>query len=130
MARKSSESLTKEHNNREEKARGSTSDSQALRTKFMDETIEIEAMDFGLGIGKILTPKSLFQYLQQQSEIRHKSNEWLQSIHDNTNKISQMNNSGNHPIFQQFIDCEDLEDDHDCENLENVEKQHDKPVEN
>lgn len=41
-----------------------------------------EALDFGLGIGEILTPKSSIHELQRQSDVRHTFNEWLQSIHD------------------------------------------------
>ena len=49
-----------------EKAKGPVSDSQALRTKSMDEIMGIEAIDFGLGVGDVLTPKASIQELQQR----------------------------------------------------------------
>lgn len=64
--------------NKKKKAKGPRSDSQALRTRSIDEIFGVEALDFGLGIGKILTPKSSIQQLQHQSEIRNTFNEWLQ----------------------------------------------------
>ena len=83
-----------------EKSKGPSSDSQALRTKSMEEIMGIEASDFGLGVGDVLTPKTSVDTLKQQSEIRHTFNEWLQSIHDNSNRRNHLQNSGNHLIFQ------------------------------
>lgn len=37
----------------------------------------IEALDFRMGVGEILTPKTSINTLKQQSEIRHTFNEWL-----------------------------------------------------
>lgn len=37
------------------KAKGRMSESQALRTRSMDEILGVEALDFRLGIGEILT---------------------------------------------------------------------------
>lgn len=51
------------------------SESQALRTRSMDAILGVEALDFGLGIGEILTPKSFIQHLKQQSEVRHTFND-------------------------------------------------------
>lgn len=56
---------------------GSMSDSQALRTRSMDEILAVEALDFGLGIGDVLTPNSSILDLRQQSEVRHTFNELL-----------------------------------------------------
>lgn len=41
---------------KKEKAKGPESDSQALRTRSMDEILGLEVLDFRLGIGEILAP--------------------------------------------------------------------------
>ena len=41
-----------------EKEKGPLSDSQALRTRSIDEILGIEAIDFGLDVGDVLTPKN------------------------------------------------------------------------
>ncbi|KMT19749.1 hypothetical protein BVRB_1g008040 [Beta vulgaris subsp. vulgaris] len=63
------------------KPTGPTSDSQALKTRSIDEVMGIEALDFGLG--DVLTPKSSIRSLQQQLEVRlrHTFNAWLDSLH-------------------------------------------------
>lgn len=89
---------------KKEKTRGPTSDSEALRTRSMDEIMGIEAIDFGLG--DLLTPKPSLNHLRQQSDIRHAFNEWLQSIHDSVGKCNQSGaptQFGNPlPILQQY----------------------------
>lgn len=125
MARKTNEKNQSSNQNKGNmKVKGPSSDSQALRTKSMDEIMGIEALDFGLGIGEILTPKASLQHLQNQSEIRHTFNEWLLSIHDQSGKSVHheagggSRRSGNLPILQPYPDV----DNNSCDDVnENVE---------
>ena len=110
MARKTNEkNQSSTQNKGKMKAKGPSSDSQALRTKSMDEIMGIEALDFGLGIGEILTPKASLQHLKNQSEVRHTFKEWLQSIHDRSGKSVHSEaeggsrRSGNLPILMLMI---------------------------
>lgn len=64
-----------------EKAKGPSLDSKALKTQLIDDVMGVEAIDFGLGIGEVLTSTSSLKNLQQQSEIQHNFSEWLDSIH-------------------------------------------------
>ena len=87
------------------------SESQVLKTRSMDELIGIEALQFGDGIGEVFTPKTSIQQLQQQSDIRHTFNEWLDSIHRHSNhqKSSSQEVISKHPIFHEIESI----DDHD-----------------
>lgn len=51
------------------KNKGPYLDSQALRTRSMDKIQGIEALDFGLRVGEVLSPTSSLQQLQQQSRL-------------------------------------------------------------
>ena len=65
MARKNGEKTQNQNPGKSmAKPCGPSSDSQALKTRSMDEILGIEALDFGLG--SVLTPKSSIQNLQQQ----------------------------------------------------------------
>ena len=102
------------------KPKVSVLESQALRTCSMDELLGVEALDFGLGIGEILTPKTYVQHLKQQSEVRHTFNEWRQCIHRSgdvmvANKgesrtpipvLHPANNSASHSIEHIVVDSE------------------------
>ena len=91
MARKSSgKSQSSHHGKDNEKLRGPNSDSLALKTRSMDEVLGIEAIDFGLGIKDVMTPKLSIQQLQQYNELTHTFNEWLQSLHKEPRGITQM----------------------------------------
>ena len=95
MTSKSNEKIqSSNQSNGKVKARGPSLDSQALRTKSMDEIMGIETLDLGLVIGEILTPKASIQHLQNQLEIRHTFNECLQSIHDTSGKSIQPETGG------------------------------------
>lgn len=90
-----------------EKAKGPMSDSQALRTRSMDEILGIEEIDFGLGIGEVHTPKSSIQLMKQRSEVRYNFNEWLQSIHSNMETRVRREGMSPIPILQEFDDESD-----------------------
>lgn len=60
--------------------RGPNSESQALKTRSMDEIMGLEPLNLNFH-EEILTPKSSLQDLKQQSELRHTFNDWLESIH-------------------------------------------------
>ena len=70
--KKHGKSQGSEHGKQKEKARGPSSESQALHIRSLDEIMGIEALNFGVGIGEVLTPRS---------EIFDTFNEWLQYIH-------------------------------------------------
>lgn len=74
----------------------------------------VDAIDFGLGIGDVLTSKTSLQSLQQQSEIRHTFNEWLQSLHSKPLGRNVDIESGTIivPILQQF---DSVTDDNEIE---------------
>lgn len=57
MARKSDEKTQASSNGDKQKARGPSSESQALRTSSLDEIMGVEALDFGFGVVEILTSK-------------------------------------------------------------------------
>lgn len=76
------------HGNVTTKPRGPSSDSQALRTRPIEELLGVEALDFGME-NEILTPKSSVQHLQLRSEVRHSFNEWMQQIHHSSELVRQ-----------------------------------------
>ncbi|XP_021861971.2 uncharacterized protein [Spinacia oleracea] len=81
MARKTSaKSQVNKHGNGTGKPRGPSSDSQALKTRSLDEVLGVEAINFGLE-NEVLTPKSSLKQLQVQSEVRHSFNEFMEVIH-------------------------------------------------
>ena len=94
------------HGNAKQKPRGPSSDSQALRTRSIEEVLGVEALDLTIE-NEILTPKSGLKHLQARSELRHSFNEWMQSVHRSANKV---NNTPSNvdigtisiPILQQF----------------------------
>lgn len=74
----------------------------------------IETLHFGLGDN--LTPKTSLQQLQQQSDIRHTFNDWLQSIHYSGRNVQSrfMVKPTQVPILHQFENVvvdDDLEDE-------------------
>ena len=71
MARKSGgKSQVSKHGNAKQKPRGPLSDSQALKTRSIEEVLGVEAQDLTIE-NEILTPKYGLQHLQARSEIRH-----------------------------------------------------------
>lgn len=64
----------------------------------MEEILGIEALDFGLDIGEVLTPKSLVQQLQQQSKVRSTFNDWLQFIHKSVESRKNTSVRGMSPV--------------------------------
>ena len=105
MARKSGGKLQSSNNEKKkEKLCGSNSDSVALTTHLLEVVLGIEAIDFGLGIGDVITPKSSILQLRQQSEVRHTFNEWLQLLHKNPQGSNPDINGGmlHTPILQQL----------------------------
>ena len=67
MARKSgSKNQGNKHGNGKSKPRGPSSDSQALRTRSLEEVLGVEAIDFGIE-NEVLTPKSSLHQLQIRS---------------------------------------------------------------
>ncbi|XP_021857550.2 uncharacterized protein [Spinacia oleracea] len=109
MARKSgSKSQSSKHGNGKGKPRGPSSDSQALKTRSIEEVLGVEALDFGVE-NEIFTPKSGLQHLQTRSEMRHSFNEFMEVIHGSANQMIQGNARSNMavgtisiPILQQF----------------------------
>ncbi|XP_056698461.1 uncharacterized protein [Spinacia oleracea] len=64
MARKTgAKNQGSKHGNGTSKQRGPSSDSQALRTRSMDELLTVEALDFGIE-NEVFTPKSGLHHLQ------------------------------------------------------------------
>lgn len=120
----------KSHNdssgNKKGKLQGPTSDCQALKTKSMDEILGVEALNFGLAIGDVLTPKSSFQQLQQRSNVRTTFNYWLQSIHRSGEKQKDQLIDGMSPIpifpenMVEFDDENELNDNIGQRNVNNT----------
>ena len=100
--------------NQKEKEKGPLLYSQALRTRSMDEILRVDAIDFGLGIGEVHTPKSSFQQLKQRSEVRYNFNEWLQPIHQSvdshTKSVPRSEGMSHVSIFQELNDEIDMDD--------------------
>lgn len=83
-----------------EKLKGPTSDSHAFKTRFIDVVMGVEAIDFGFGIGEVMMPTSSLKNLQQQSEIRHTFNGWLDSIHKTRSNEGNEVRISPKPIFE------------------------------
>ena len=134
MARNASGNKQGSKNGRDkERTRGPTSNSQALRTRSMEDILCIEALDFGLGIGQSMTPQSSLNEIRVQSEIKHTFNEWLQSVHRSANHVRTQYVRGNAsergtisaPIFQQVDDVVNVDKERDSDQLipDEIEKE-------
>ncbi|XP_056697530.1 uncharacterized protein [Spinacia oleracea] len=95
MARKSgSKNQGNNHGNGKSKPRGPSSDSQALKTRSLEEVLGVEAIDFGIE-NEVLTPKSSLHQLQIRSELRHSFNDYLQAIHNSNGIASRIQSRNN-----------------------------------
>ena len=112
MARKTgSKAQGNRHGNGNGRPRGPSSDSQALKTRSMDEVLGVEALDFGIE-NEVFTPKSGLRHLQLRSEVRHSFNEFMEVIHGSAKQMnagttrSQLDiGMVSIPILQQFDDA-------------------------
>ncbi|XP_056698601.1 uncharacterized protein [Spinacia oleracea] len=111
MARKSgSKSQSSKHGNEKGKPRGPSSDSQALKTRSIEEVMGVEALDFGLE-NEIFTPKSGLQHLQTRSEARHSFNEFMEVIHGSANQMNQDTARSNMETVSDNIDVSEIHSD-------------------
>ena len=62
--KKRGKSQGSEHGKQKQKARGPSSESQALHTQSLDGIMGIEALNFGVGIGEVLTPRASVMEIQ------------------------------------------------------------------
>ena len=72
------------------KPRGPSSDSQAKKTRSIEEVMRIEALEFGsFELGVVLTPKESLVQLRQQSELNRTFSDWMMSIHSSAKQVNE-----------------------------------------
>lgn len=101
----------------------------------MKSILDVDALDFGLGIGNVLTPKSSIQQLQQQSNVLYINIQWLSTINPQKCREAEESIDGMSPvpIFQEnMIELDDengIDDNIQHRNVNNNVKHTEKQTE-